>query len=58
MRLKPDYAKAHNNLAIAYAGQGRFAEAKEHWERAVALDPGYEDARKNLHLLRDTLTGR
>jgi tetratricopeptide (TPR) repeat protein len=51
LRLKPDYAKTHNNLAIEYARQGRMEEAEKHWVRALELNPGYEDARRNLDLL-------
>ena len=37
-----------NNLGIAYALAGDEEEAKKMWERALALKPGYEEARKNL----------
>ena len=52
LRLRPDYAKAHNNLAVLYARQGRLDAARQHWERALQLDPHYDDARRNLELLR------
>ncbi len=38
--LKPDYAMAYRNLAIAdYNKQGQRAQAREHLEKALALDP-------------------
>ncbi len=45
IRLKPDYAEAHNNLGIALASQGRLPEAIAHWEEAMRLRPDFADAR-------------
>ena len=39
LKIRPDWAEAHNNLGIALASQGRIAEALTHFERAVALKP-------------------
>lgn len=44
---------AHNALGIALREQGRFTEAAEHYERAVALDPLYARAHFNLGVLAE-----
>ncbi len=42
INLAPDFAVAHNNLAIAYLEKGEAEKAIEHYDRAVSL--GYEVA--------------
>jgi tetratricopeptide (TPR) repeat protein len=42
IKLAPDFAVAHNNLAIAYLEKGETEKAVEHCDRAVDL--GYEVA--------------
>ena len=51
VRLKPDYLEGYNGLAIIYAQQGRFEQAKSCWEKALSIDPTYQTARQNLDLL-------
>ncbi|MEO6995063.1 MAG: tetratricopeptide repeat protein [Lacunisphaera sp.] len=51
VRLKPDYLEAYNGLAIIFAQQGRWDEAKASWEKALSVDPNYQTARQNLDLL-------
>lgn len=46
----PDNARAQDNLGAALIVAGRFAEAEEHLERAVALDSGFAGAYLNLAL--------
>jgi Tfp pilus assembly protein PilF len=46
--LNPANAKAHSNLGIALATQGRVVEAIAHYEDALALDPYFPDAHNNL----------
>ncbi|MDQ8180938.1 glycosyltransferase [Pelagicoccus sp. SDUM812005] len=41
-------ADTHNNLGLAYAQQGETARAKQHFEKALTLFPGYIDALTNL----------
>ncbi|HYW47250.1 MAG TPA: tetratricopeptide repeat protein [Bryobacteraceae bacterium] len=47
-RLLPDSAIPHNNLAGALTEAGRFSEAIAEYQAALRIDPGYEDARRNL----------
>lgn len=55
LKIRPDWAGAHNNLGIAIASQGRVAEALPHFERAVELDPSMQDARANRDQARAAL---
>ena len=48
LRLKPDYAEAHNNLGTAFYQQGRTGEAIRQFQEALRLKPDYAGARKNL----------
>jgi tetratricopeptide (TPR) repeat protein len=47
-RLFPGSASAHAALADAYAAAGDTARARQHYERALAIDPNNEAARKAL----------
>ena len=51
-RLNPGYAMAYNNLGVVSARQGRYAEASDYFRRALHIDPGLNDARKNLERVR------
>jgi len=44
----PDLPEPLNTLAVLYAAQGRFEEARAALERAVTVDPGYAVAQENL----------
>ena len=48
VQYNPRSPIAHNNLANVYAVQRRWKEAIEHYEKAVALQPDYPEARINL----------
>jgi tetratricopeptide (TPR) repeat protein len=49
LRLKPDYAEAHNDLGVALARMpGRIADAIAHFEAAVASKPDFAEAHFNL----------
>ena len=48
LRIKPDYAEAHNNLGIALAQTGKIEEAIAHYEQALRIKPDYAEAHNNL----------
>jgi Flp pilus assembly protein TadD len=50
--LRPDYAPAWNNLAIAENARGQRDEAIRAEQEAVRLQPDFETAKKNLAKLR------
>ena len=53
-RLDGEVPRYHNTLATAHVLQGRLGEAERCLRRALALDPGFVDARYNLgNVLRD-----
>lgn len=45
---RPDLVQAVNGLGVVKRAQGNMEEALEIFEQAIAMDPGYLDARKNL----------
>ena len=57
LRLRPDYAEAHNNLAILLRARGDQAGAAEHYRAALHLRPDYPEAHYNYALLLE-LGGR
>lgn len=48
LKLKPDYAEAHNNIAAAYQAMGLWDDAIQAAQRAVTLKPDFQLARNNL----------
>ena len=52
-QLDPTYAAAWNNLAIAYEHEGKFEEAKQAYEKALALDPKNLMIRQNYDLFKE-----
>ena len=48
LRLKPDYAEAHNNLGIALGSQGQVEMAVHHFRQTVQLEPGLVEGHNNL----------
>ena len=48
LRMKPDYAEAHNNLGNALASIGQHAQAAEQYREALRLKPDYPIAHSNL----------
>ena len=51
LRIAPDHAVAHYNLALLALGGQRLDEAYGHFQRAFAARPDYSEARSNLGVL-------
>ncbi len=49
--LDPTQAEIHNNRGIVLYELGRLDEAREACERALEIDPGFDDARRNLDII-------
>jgi Tfp pilus assembly protein PilF len=47
--------KAHNNLGVVRANQGRFEEAVVHFQAALKSNPEYGTAKSNLSLAKENL---
>jgi Tfp pilus assembly protein PilF len=47
-----------NNLGIALASQGQLREAARLFEQALAIEPTFADAQKNLATARQALGAR
>jgi len=48
LRIKPDYAQAHYNLAAALERVGRVQEAIQHYQQALRSKPDLTEARNAL----------
>ena len=48
LRIKPDYALAHNNWGAALVEQSKPAEAIEHFQQALRLNPDLAEAHAHL----------
>jgi len=51
IKLKPDYALAHNNLGSALSVEGKIEEAISHYKMAIKIKPDYAAAQKNLEMV-------
>lgn len=51
--LDPTYAAAWNNLGIAYEQQGKFAEAKKAYDKAIAIEPKNNFIRQNYDMFME-----
>jgi len=48
LRVKPDFPKALNNLALCLTDQGDLDEAERTYRHAIKLQPGFAELRSNL----------
>jgi tetratricopeptide (TPR) repeat protein len=55
VQLKKDSAEAWNDLGVAQFAQKRPEEAVLSFERAVRVNPDYQEARRNLEAARQRL---
>ena len=53
IQIDPDHPVANNEYALLYRNTGRFAEAKQVYERMLERYPNFLLARKNLGILCD-----
>ena len=51
--LNPEHPVVHNELGIIYRKTGRFADARDSYEAALAIYPNYHYTRRNLAVLCD-----
>lgn len=56
-RLEPQNGRAVSNIAVAYEALGKFEEARVAYERAVKLDPGSPDIKRNQARFLEFLQG-
>jgi hypothetical protein len=54
LRIAPEAAAPHNNLAVCYEHFGKLQKAVEEYEKAIRLDPDQEAIHRNLASIRDT----
>ena len=52
-QIDPNYAAAHNNLAIAYEHEGDLAKARASYERALEIEPANAFIKQNYELFRE-----
>jgi Flp pilus assembly protein TadD len=55
---RPELPEPYNNLAVLYAGQGRYDEARRVLETAILAHPGYALAHENLGDVHARMAGQ
>ena len=51
LRIKPDYAEAHNNLGVGFGRNGQDRGSHRHFEQALRIKPDDAEAHYNLGLV-------
>ena len=51
IKIKPDYADAHNNLGNALVHAKMTEEAIDYYKEAIRIRPGFAAAQKNLEMV-------
>ena len=51
IKLKPDYAEAHNNLGVTFEKLNKYQEAIDAFEKATKLKKNFTQALKNLSVV-------
>ena len=52
---RSDHVEAHNSLGVAHLNLGGHEKAQWHFERSIALNPGFALARNNLNALKQLM---
>jgi Flp pilus assembly protein TadD len=58
IRDNPELPEPHNNLAVLYAAQGKYDDARSELELAIQASPGYATAHENLGDLYANMASR
>lgn len=53
VKLDPTYAAAYNNLGVAYEHEGQLDQARQAYEKALALEPQNIQIRQNYDLFKE-----
>jgi Tfp pilus assembly protein PilF len=53
VQIDPQYAAAHNNLAVAYEHEGDFEKARTAYEKALELQPDNAMIKQNYELFKE-----
>jgi Tfp pilus assembly protein PilF len=53
VELDPNYAAAHNDLAVAYEHEGQLDKARRAYEKALAIEPNNVQIRQNYELFKE-----
>ena len=53
VNLNPPVAYIYNNLAISHENLSEYEKARQYYQQALEVDPGYEKARINLERIKD-----
>ena len=57
VRLDPENVDAHVNLGNIYMDQVNHRKAKQHYEQALTVNPGFDRAKRGLALAQEMLNG-